>query len=41
MWSLGGILGELHSGKPFFPGESENELMALIMEALGLPPLDM
>jgi dual specificity tyrosine-phosphorylation-regulated kinase 2/3/4 len=38
MWSLGCILAELHAGYPLFPGEDETELMACIMECLGVPP---
>jgi serine/threonine protein kinase len=32
MWSLGCILAELYTGGPLFPGESEAEQMACIME---------
>ncbi len=38
MWSLACILAELFTGFPLFPGESEPEQMALIMEVNGLPP---
>lgn len=38
MWSLGCIAGELHSGYPLFPGESEGEQLLCIMEVKGLPP---
>ncbi|XP_064198967.1 dual specificity tyrosine-phosphorylation-regulated kinase 4 isoform X1 [Anguilla rostrata] len=38
MWSLGCILAELYTGYPLFPGESEVEQIACIMELLGLPP---
>jgi len=38
MWSLGCILAELHLGYPLFPGESEQEQLACIMEVLGVPP---
>jgi len=41
MWSLGCILAELHTGFPLFPGESETEQLALIMEVNGLPPVDL
>jgi len=41
MWSLGCILAELYTGFPIFPGESEPEQMALIMEVNGVPPLDL
>ncbi|XP_054633425.1 dual specificity tyrosine-phosphorylation-regulated kinase 4 isoform X1 [Dunckerocampus dactyliophorus] len=40
MWSLGCILAELYTGYPLFPGESEVEQMACIMEVLGMPPSD-
>ncbi len=38
MWSLACILAELRTGAPLFPGESEPEQMALIMQIIGLPP---
>lgn len=38
MWSLGCILVELHTGFPLFPGESEEEQMACIIEIFGAPP---
>ena len=38
MWSFGCIVGELNSGKAFFPATSESELLALIMELRGIPP---
>ena len=37
MWSLGCILFELYTGNPLFPGESEGELLQLIMELKGVP----
>ncbi|XP_061826169.1 dual specificity tyrosine-phosphorylation-regulated kinase 4 isoform X1 [Nerophis lumbriciformis] len=40
MWSLGCILAELYTGYPLFPGESEVEQIACIMEVLGMPPSD-
>ncbi|XP_010881813.3 dual specificity tyrosine-phosphorylation-regulated kinase 4 isoform X1 [Esox lucius] len=40
MWSLGCILAELYTGFPLFPGESEVEQIACIMEVLGMPPND-
>jgi serine/threonine protein kinase len=40
MWSLGCILGEIHSGYPVFPGECEAEQLLCIMEVKGLPPED-
>lgn len=41
MWSLGCILLELHIGFPIFAGESEKELMGLIMEMRGVPPINL
>ena len=38
VWSLGCILVELQTGYPLFPGESEDEQIACLMEVLGLPP---
>jgi dual specificity tyrosine-phosphorylation-regulated kinase 2/3/4 len=40
MWSFGCILAELATGFPIFPGESESEQMALIIELIGMPPGD-
>ncbi|KAI9490138.1 kinase-like domain-containing protein [Zychaea mexicana] len=37
MWSLGCILAELYTGYPIFPGESEQEQLACIMEVIGVP----
>jgi len=37
MWSLGCILAELYTGYPIFPGESEEEQLACIMEVMGAP----
>ena len=37
MWSLGCILVELHTGCPVFPGETEEEQMACILEVFGTP----
>ncbi|KAI8146430.1 kinase-like domain-containing protein [Fennellomyces sp. T-0311] len=37
MWSLGCILAELYTGVPIFPGESEQEQLACIMEVIGVP----
>ena len=37
MWSFGCILVELYTGIPIFPGESENEQLALIMQVFGVP----
>mmetsp|Transcript_4504 Transcript_4504/g.5977 ORF Transcript_4504/g.5977 Transcript_4504/m.5977 type:complete len:129 (+) Transcript_4504:714-1100(+) len=39
MWSFGCILIELYTGIPIFPGESETEQLALIMQTFGKPPL--
>ncbi|CAK9294880.1 unnamed protein product [Gordionus sp. m RMFG-2023] len=38
MWSFGCILAELFTGYPIFPGESETDQLALIIEVLGAPP---
>jgi len=40
MWSFGAILVELFIGRPIFPGESEEEQMAYIMEYKGIPPIN-
>jgi dual specificity tyrosine-phosphorylation-regulated kinase 2/3/4 len=40
MWSFGAIVAELYSGFPLFPGESEVEQLAYIMELYGIPPED-
>lgn len=40
MWSFGAILVELYIGQPIFPGESESEQMAYIMEFKGSPPIN-
>ena len=40
MWSFGCILIELYTGIPIFPGESETEQLALIMQTFGVPPLN-
>jgi dual specificity tyrosine-phosphorylation-regulated kinase 2/3/4 len=37
MWSFGAIVAELYSGFPLFPGESEVEQLAYIMELYGTP----
>ncbi|KAI8096369.1 kinase-like domain-containing protein [Halteromyces radiatus] len=37
MWSFGCILAELYTGIPIFPGETEQEQLACIMEILGVP----
>ena len=33
------MIAELNVGVPLFPGESEEELLALIMEMRGLPSI--
>lgn len=38
MWSLGCILAELYTGTPLFAGEDEADLLARMMEVLGMPP---
>ncbi|KAI9319056.1 kinase-like domain-containing protein [Dichotomocladium elegans] len=38
MWSIGCILAELYTGIPIFPGESEQDQLACIMEILDAPP---
>jgi len=38
MWSFGGILAELYTGYPLFPGENEVEQLACIMEVCNVPP---
>ena len=38
VWSLGCVLCELAIGFPIFPGETEIEQLACIMEVLGVPP---
>jgi hypothetical protein len=38
MWSFGCVLGEMESGKPLFPGDSEMVQFEMITEYLGLPP---
>ncbi|KAI9316194.1 kinase-like domain-containing protein [Dichotomocladium elegans] len=37
MWSVGCILAELHTGRPLFAGENEQEQLACIMEIQGEP----
>lgn len=38
IWSFGCVVAELFTGTPFFPGKSELEQIALILEMLGPPP---
>ena len=38
MWSFGCIIAELYTGYPIFPGESEIDQLAYIMEICGAPP---
>lgn len=37
MWSTGCILAELYTGRPLFPGESEPDQLACIIQLLGVP----
>jgi dual specificity tyrosine-phosphorylation-regulated kinase 2/3/4 len=37
MWSFGCIMSEFCIGYPIFPGEDEQEQLALIMEVCGVP----
>jgi len=41
IWSLGCLLLELICGCPVFPGQSEGDQVALIVEKCGLPPASM
>jgi dual specificity tyrosine-phosphorylation-regulated kinase 2/3/4 len=41
MWSLGCIICELYTGYPIFPGESEAEQIACMIEVKGPPPNDL
>jgi len=41
MWSLGCILAELATGFPLFPGKTEPDQMSLLVEMLGLPPINL
>ncbi len=38
MWSFGCIISEFYTGKPIFPGRTENEQLVYIMEVCGIPP---
>ena len=38
MWSFGCICAELLTGRPLFPGESEQDQLARIVQVKGLPP---
>lgn len=40
MWSFGCIVAELYTGYPIFPGESEIDQLAYIMEVCDVPPPD-
>jgi dual specificity tyrosine-phosphorylation-regulated kinase 2/3/4 len=40
MWSFACIIVELYIGFPIFPGESENDQLARIMEYKGIPPIN-
>ncbi|KAF4092842.1 hypothetical protein AMELA_G00025730 [Ameiurus melas] len=40
MWSLGCILAELHTGQYLFHGVDGYDQIALIMEVLGMPPIE-
>ena len=39
VWSLGCVLAELYTGIPLFPGETEADQLACMMEVLGVPPV--
>jgi dual specificity tyrosine-phosphorylation-regulated kinase 2/3/4 len=41
MWSLGCIVAELFTGEPLFPGDSEQELLEMMMQLLGIPPQEL
>ena len=36
IWSLGCIAAEMVNGSPLFPGDNEEEMMAMIMECIGV-----
>ena len=38
MWSLGCILGEMHTGEPLFSGKDTHDQMRRIYEMMGMPP---
>ena len=38
MWSLGCILGEMHTGEPLFSGRDTQDQMRRIYEMMGMPP---
>lgn len=40
MWSFGCIVAELYTGYPIFPGESEVDQLAYIMEVCNVPPAE-
>lgn len=37
-WSVACLLVELHTGEPLFPGQSEREMVQMIVATLGYPP---
>ena len=41
MWSVGCLLIELHTGEPLFPGQSQREMIQMIVATLGYPPPSM
>lgn len=41
IWSLGCIICEMFTGEVLFPADNESDLLALIIEVLGLPPADL
>uniref|UniRef100_A0A7E4UUA1 dual-specificity kinase n=1 Tax=Panagrellus redivivus TaxID=6233 RepID=A0A7E4UUA1_PANRE len=41
MWSFGCILVELITGTPIFAGENRFDQMTVILEVMGLPPMDL
>lgn len=41
VWSVGCMICELITGRPLFPARSEDELIEMMVEMLGLPPLVM
>ena len=41
MWSLGCVAAELFLGLPLFPGASEHDLLARVVEMMGPPPQEL